>query len=325
MIPTICFIACHTGPAEHFAAFAEELKSDCKVKVWTAPVAESKFQDFPHESFQNLDSETAKKIALECVGAKAVMTDLGHSFDIIMQKALAKYAPKVPRFAYYDNPEVHVPGNYNKIAEKVMKNTNHVLIANAEISVDDDAGIGYYPIAKARTLARKRDDDSKKLRIDLFHKYGLKDNGEKICVYLGGNNTDFYKEAFPAFCSMVPNDPKILFFVQPHPSSQKLKLPGHVQLSYWSTEDMMTIAEVVLYHQTSMAPLLAFAGIPLIQVGKSRYDDLLTTSGVPFASNQDELMQALKEARKKIFQPQIVGFRQDWPDRLRKALQLDTP
>jgi len=322
VIPTICFIVCHAGPAEHFAAFAQELKSDCQVRIWADDVAATKFDTGSFTQIKNLDKETAQQIALECQGSYAVMTDLGHPFDIIMQEALAQYAPQVRRFTYYDNPETHVPGEYNKIAEQVMLRADAVLIANAEIAVDESAGIGYYPIEKARRLARKREDHGEKLRAQLFQEKGLKDNGEKICVLIGGNNSEFYKEAFPAFCQMIPNDPKVLFFIQLHPSCKELEIPEALHLSEWSTEDMMSVAEVVLYHQSSMAPLLAFAGVPIIQVGKKRYDDLLTRSGVAFVSNEEELREAMESARKRILQPQIVGFRQDWPERLRKALQL---
>ncbi|MCH9610791.1 MAG: hypothetical protein S4CHLAM81_00860 [Chlamydiales bacterium] len=201
-----------------------------------------------------------------------------------------------------------------------MSLTPNVLIANAEIATKEKMGIGYYPIGESRKLNGARQDDGARLRAEYFHHIGKKDEGQKLCLYLGGNNSDFYENAFPAFCEMVPNKSQLHFVVQPHPSSKELKLPEHVRLSDWNTMQMLTIADLVLYHQTSMAPLIAFAGIPLIQVADKIYLDMLTRSGVAFASSSSELLQEIEECKKRLYQPSLVGFRQDWPTRLRKSL-----
>jgi hypothetical protein len=159
--PTICFITCHAGPAEHFAAFADELSKDHTVQIWAGPATLSKFKDHTLNRFEELDIASAKRIADACQNATYVISDLGHPFDILLQKALSEFAPKVKRFCYYDHPEFDVPGNYKEIANQVMRLSQHVLIANAEIASKESEGIGYYPISKARKINGLRLDEKK--------------------------------------------------------------------------------------------------------------------------------------------------------------------
>lgn len=126
---TICFIVCHGGPAEHFAAFVEGLSARGKrVEVYASGPAVKKLQErnIVHHPFwvDGLSAEEqdvlAKQIAQTCRAASLVITDVGHPFDLKIHEALAREIIPIKHFAYYDNPEPYVPGGYSKIAAKVM-------------------------------------------------------------------------------------------------------------------------------------------------------------------------------------------------------------
>ena len=126
----VCFIACHGGAADHFATYAETLtKRGYDVQIYATGPALKKFQERgitvkSSFSLDNLTSEEednlARIIAKTCSGASIVLTDVGHVFDVKIQKALSLPAIKASRLAYYDNPEPFVPGGYSSTAAEVM-------------------------------------------------------------------------------------------------------------------------------------------------------------------------------------------------------------
>jgi hypothetical protein len=126
----ICLIACHGGPADHFATYAEVLiKEGYDVQIHATGPALKKFQERGIEvkssfSLDNLtpdeEDHLAQAIAKTCSTASMVLTDVGHAFDIKIQKALSNHATKIPHLAYYDNPEPFVPGGYSSTAAAAL-------------------------------------------------------------------------------------------------------------------------------------------------------------------------------------------------------------
>ena len=75
--PSVCFVACHGGPADHFSTFAEELvKIGHQVKIYAAGPALKKFQDRHIErvtpfSLENISEEAAAiEVARKCADAR---------------------------------------------------------------------------------------------------------------------------------------------------------------------------------------------------------------------------------------------------------------
>ncbi|VHO03447.1 hypothetical protein [Candidatus Rhabdochlamydia sp. T3358] len=143
-ISTIALIACHGGPADHFATYAEALiKQGYNVEIHASGPALEKFKqcgtniayrfDLDDKSPEEQD-KLAERIANSCSRASIVITDVGHDFDVKIHEALKE--KKITHFAYYDNPENFVPGGYSSTAAKVMKLAQGVFFANAHLAKD---------------------------------------------------------------------------------------------------------------------------------------------------------------------------------------------
>ena len=124
---TICFIAYDGGPSDHFSTFTEDLvRNGHKVQIYASGPALEKFQDqnienvIPFSLEDVSEEQMAINLAKQCAKAAVVITDVGHVFDINLQRVLASQAPKTLRLAYYDNPESYVPGGDSSVAAKVM-------------------------------------------------------------------------------------------------------------------------------------------------------------------------------------------------------------
>lgn len=375
-----CFIVCHGGPADHFATFIESLPKEKlhTIEVYASGPALQKLEEYKHKiavkivpfSLDNISPEQedtlAKEIARACSTAKVVITDVGHTFDIKVQKALARQAAHVPRLAYYDNPEPYVPGSYSEIASKVMQAAQCVLFANFNLSqtaifqspdkkVDlgniKKIGIGYYPVNQAIELAKQRAKKNPALRQSLFQKNGLVDKGQQILVYFGGNNDEYFK-AIKHFLVLLDQGMKeadfsnLVIVLQQHPGAKTSNIDGdlfktwiedHKQISNapnliisdLKTEDVQKVTDGALYYQTSMSPQFVLAGIPTIQVGHKRYEDLLVRKKIiPSVTEVDELIcciGSLNQQNKENLQKNAVfeslGFKEDWPKRIEEVIK----
>lgn len=348
ILAAVCFVVCHGGPADHFATFAEKVP---EVEIYASGPALDKLKergisvqhpfslkDLSHEQ----EDQLAEQIAKTCAAASIVMTDVGHAFDIKVQKALSKYAPQVVRMAYYDNPESYVPGGYSEVAKEVMSAAQKVLFANSHLVTEipvkgvESVGLGYYPLGPAEKIAARRQSDRLKLREQFFLKKGLKDRGQKIFVYCGGNNEEYFTKAFPAFVSFLKeidmSDSVIL--LQQHPGAKAKNRDGELfpknpQLfvSDLSTEEAQVVADGVMYYQTSMGPQFVLAGIPVIQVGHEKYRDLLVRKGLcSSVTSAKELQVALNEIQRdsipsKELISEGLGLKPNWPEILKKHLK----
>jgi hypothetical protein len=370
----ICLIACHGGPADHFATFAEKLVDDgYEVQVYASGPALKKFKDHNIKVLMpfNLDNlstsqeaELASQIAKSCSKALVVLTDVGHTFDITLQKALAVEAPDVVRLAYYDNAEPFVPGGYSSVAADVMLAAQKVLFANANLESDslyqqtnvetklsfkERVGLGYYPLAQAEKTAARRLVSHDAMRAQLLAKHGLEEKGQKVLVYFGGNNEEYFTKALPAFLTFFSEGIKhaamsnIVIVMQQHPGAKVKNIDGQ-QIEAWfkeqgitalkmiisdeTSDDVQVFADGALYYQTSMGPQFALAGIPMVQVGHQTFEDVLVRGGIcPSVTCASDFVKAIEEIkpvtvsvdqRKIIYQN--LGIKENWYQILKQSL-----
>lgn len=371
----VCLIACHGGPADHFATFAESLSRDgVAIEIYASGPALKKFEErgikvkYPF-SIDNIspaqEDILAEQIAKTCSTASAIITDIGHAFDIKIQNELARQAPHVPRFAYYDNPESYVPGGYSAVAAEVMLAANGIVFANSNLAtapifqepgkeIDFGSrkkiGIGYYPINQAEKIAERRATDRLSMRQKLFSKNDLVNENQKVLVYFGGNNEEYFSKAFPAFLSFLEKGMEqsdftnLVIVIQQHPGAKGKNLDGNMVsewidklseskrapkmiLSDFSSDDAQTIADGALYYQTSMGPQFVLAGIPTIQVGHKTFEDVLVRNKLsPSVTDVDQFIRVihgLTHQKKEIPQKVILkglGIKADWLPILKKAI-----
>jgi hypothetical protein len=331
ILEAICFIACHGGPADHFATFAESLQQ--RVEVYATGPALAKFQERGIEvrySF-SIDPEKedalAAQIAKMCAHYSVVITDLGHPFDIKLHKALAACTPHVRHLAYYDNPEPYVPGGYSTVAAEVMSLADGTLFANAHLA---ETGIGYYPIQHAEKIAKRRLHERSFVRQTFFQKHNLEDTGQKVLVYFGGNNETYFSQALPAFLNLLEQShpDNTLIVLQQHPGAKQKNLDreavAHTSIivSELNTEEAQVLADAALYYQTSMSPQFVLAGIPTIQIGHEPYEDILVKNHLCPSVTTLEQWKACNLTPQDIPRAIILdglGIRENWLENLQKA------
>lgn len=368
MVPlSLGMIACHLGTAEGFAQFAHDLPSDQKISVFSAKEVQNKFEDQGVKStsfsFKDLSEDDQNKladsIAEDCASCSSVITGVGDLFYLKIQEALARKAPHVKRMAYYDNPESYVPGGYSEVAFRVMLAAHIVLFANTNLSdepiykekerhVEIDfgsikkVGLGYYPIERAEKIADLR-------------KAALTDSTQKIVVYFGGNNSDYFEKAFPAFIDRLTEALEqsdlsdFHFILHQHPGAKKENRDANMLLDWvsqhgakenapkltisnFSPEEAQVVAQIALYYQTSMAAQFVLAGIPTAQIGHKPYLDLLVRNDlINSITNCDQFVETLNRLiheREKIDQKVIfkaLGIQRDWLRRLLNEISYNSP
>ena len=374
----VCFIACHGGPADHFSTFAEDLvNKGYKVQIYATGPALKKFQDRKIEivtsfSLENIsEEEVAAELAKRCSDADVIITDVGHIFDIPLQQALKDQASKSLRLAYYDNPESYVPGGYSAVAAKVMLAAQGALFANANLvktplyqapsqeiclPFEKRIGLGYYPISQAEKIAKRRMSEQSQIRAQLFSKYSLTDQGQKVLVYAGGNNDEYFSKALPAFlkflseASLQRDLSNFVVLLQQHPGAKEknvdvklirqwLEQQGRAVsvpqffISEFNSDDAQVVADGMLYYQTSMGPQFVLAGIPTIQAGHHTNEDILVKNGLcSTVTDVDSLIRALARLQGDALAEsgneaimQGLGISSDWANRLEHAIQHFAP
>lgn len=325
----IALIACHGASADHFSVFAQKLLDEgYLVQIYASEHAVKKFQDRNIPITMVFERGEVKEVAEACQGL-VVLTDVGSPTAIALQKAFAGRA-----MAYYDNPEPFVLGGYSDVANEVMQVAEKVLFANAnlatsplmDVPLEKRVGIGYYPIAQAEKIAKRRAVEREDMRKRWFEQQGIEDRGQKLLVYIGGNNEEYFNKAFPAFLEFLEQDlPGYIFILQQHPAVKgKQQYSPKLVLSDWTTDDISVIADGALYYQTSMGPQLALAGIPIVQIGHQTYEDVMVRSGIcPSVTKSEEfadILQNFKLSEDKELIYQSIGIREDWLERLKSEI-----
>lgn len=346
-LTTICMIACHGGPAQHFNVFAKALEQKgYRVEIHATGPALQKFGDrtvVPFSIEEGMEEVLARDLAGKCEKATAVITDVGHSFDRTLHNALKERAPGVTRLAYYDNPEAYVPGGYSDVANQVIQLADRVLYANTNLAKGDNTvGIGFYPMEKADEIARRRGSDRESIR----QKLPLQPD-QKLLVYAGGNNEVYFSKAFPAFLGFLAEGKDLSDYVimlQQHPGAKAQNRDGElvarwvqehesnpkapkVIISEMNSDDAQVAADVMLYYQTSMGPQFVLAGIPTIQIGHEKYEDILVKNKIcAAASDADGLERSLSTLAReqgdsyKEAVTKGLGINPNWSDQLVGAL-----
>lgn len=374
-VKTVCFVVCHAGPADHFATFEKELVQEgYEVRVYASGPAAQKlaargvsvFKTFSADNLSEKEETLlAEEIANEVASkASIVFTDVGHHFNIALQNSLKD--KNLETIAYCDNsefPSPFLPEQYLNTATKVMEAAKRILFANANAEKDPNIsvpfekriGLGYYPTEAADVIGEKRRLSGDRLRLEFLTKLKLEEKTKKILVFFGGNNEEYFNEAFPAFLRFLSQGAQksdlseFLVVLQQHPGAKSKNRDGlllqnlisseesnpkapKIIISDKSTDEMLVIADGALYHQTSMGPLLALAGIPMIQVGNKPYEDLIIKAGFcPSVTDSSKLTEAMFTARPTALSPDQrarifagLGIRQDWKEVLKASLRLES-
>lgn len=370
-LSTICLIVCHPSPADHFSVFIQDWKKKgYEVSVFAAGSALQKLQDRKIEGIvpftieeNRSNQEIAKEIAKKCARASVVITDVGDPFDISLQSALAQEAPKTVRVAYYDNPECFVPGGYSKVASQVMRLAQGILFANANLAsacIEEEKGkpvdfqsirrwgIGYYPLDQVEKIIHRRECEQLELRKKLFP-HTKQD--QKIWIYAGGNNSEYFDQAFPAFLQFLSEAcqkddlSKHIILLQQHPRAKEKNLDGllvqkwieeqrqnpfapKLKMSTMNTEDAQVVGDGIFYFQTSMAAQFALIGIPTIQVARVPYEDVLIKNQIcPSVTSADSLVDSMKNIERspsKEYQAKIyrdLGINLNWSKQFETIFQ----
>ncbi len=353
----VCFVASHGGPAAHFAVFSKTLDpTKYEVSLLGTGQGLAKFQELQVTAKEmnptglNIEKDgvqLARQVANICVHADIVVTDVGHPFSKDLQEALKdlKSQFSFKHLAYYDNPESLVPGGYSKVAAQVMRASNGILFSNSNLvreplyedkqvllDLKDKPlfGIGYYPVEQAEKIRQKRLDQHDDLRSNFLRNHGIADQGQKILIYFGGNNSEYFDKALPRFLDIVKETSQHADFsntivvIQQHPGAkakneeqrllnEKKILGNSVIISNFSTDDAVVLADAALYYQTSMGPQFVLAGLPVIQIGHETYEDVLVKNHLcPSVTHASSFLTTLDYIFKQPHQYSIQREQQIW-------------
>jgi hypothetical protein len=368
---SVCFIALHGNSSDHFATFAQQLsKEQISVQVYAAESMVKRFQDRSIKvvSFSTEEQCVKQEIARvveACSKALAVIVDVGCPVAIEVMRQLSERS--IRRIAYYDNPEPFVPGGYSEVAASVIQLADTVLLANASLTQLESApgrpipiegtrviGLGYYPVAQAeRITARRSIAQREAVRAAFFQQQDLKDKGQKIVVYFGGNNRENFA-LFPKFLEMLEEEMKhsdlsdLMFVLQQHPGAKSANTDGKALeewiqrnagkkgvpkfvLSKGSTEDAQVYANEAWYHQTSMNVQFPLEGLASAQV-PGPASDILTRNGfAPSIESAEQFHEAILRAQvgwyvvsDKAAVLAKLGIRPDWAQHLKIAIGYDS-
>lgn len=330
ILPFICFLVCHVGPAGHFLEFANYLKSQgYRVEILATGTALAKLKEAASEfnpQDSPLDAALAQEVAEKCRKYDLVITDMGHCFMKDLHQRL-----QVSHYAYYDNPEAWVPGGYSEVAASIAEVADALLFANIHLAEKPlfegkkSYGIGYYPFQHAQRIRKKREAREAK-----------EEGQQKIVVYFGGNNEEYYTRGFPQFLELLSAVELPTLILQQHPGAKRCNIDRkEVEKSCYSfpfliseksSDEMLLLTDVALYFQTSMNIEFLAIGIPhVVQVGSLAAPDILVKSGlVKSVATPEEFQSALKE-KVKVDQKsleKVVGYSSHWPELLKEALLM---
>lgn len=326
------FIAFHPGAKQHLQA----MQSACQEEGWECTFIDQK------------EGLEAADIATRCIGANSVVAEVGDPFCKDILSELAEVDPSVKRIIYYDNPEEYVPGGYSKTYDAIAnQKVDAIFFANEHLAKLEKRapsyGVGYYLLEKVEDINKLQERKSE-LKQQFFEAHALQGDYENILLYIGGANKVYYDSAFPHFLSILLSlgkdikMQKTLVILQQHPRSGVEKLVYddcekvfkekgiHLCLSTSPILEVAAFATTTLYYQTSLAPCLALAGIPLIQIGHESYEDCLVKSKmVPFIHTKEQLLSVLSQDQKNNYDPALilknVGYNANWKKRFVSFLE----
>ncbi len=372
----ICFIVCHLGSANQIADYQPILEKQGYV-VWTYTTGsvkealEKRQLKVRELNPNNLDlyqrgdeqQQLAQEVAKVCSAADVIVTDVGHLFAVQIHLALREY--KKLHLAYYDNPDNWVGGGYSQTAVQVMRVANGVIVANPyllEEGLEEEPGlpfnlkdkpcwgVGYYSLDKAMEIRQARLDAQHRaeMRRQFFvANPHLVDKGQKILVYIGGNNETYFEKALPATARMLTQAAQkedfsdYIVVIHQHGGAKKrneeAKLlpindstaPFACVLSQLSTDDVQILADAAFYYQTSLIYQTCLAGLPVMQIGHDTFHDRLIKKDLcKSVTTTDDFLKELKSLGQSSFDEEAfnqikeaVGYDENWQERLKEIFR----
>lgn len=369
----ICFIVCHLGSANQIADYQPVLESQgYEVRLYATGSISGELQKRQVKVIEfnpgNLNlqqmgeeqGQLAQQIAKTCSIADVIITDVGHPFTVQIHLALNEYQKL--HLAYYDNPDNWVGGGYSKVAAQVIRAAKGVIFANSHLiqeGIEEEPGkpidlenklcwgTGYYPLDKAKEIQQARLDSERRqeIRRKFFDAYAgqLTDKGQKILVYMGGNNDIYFDQALPALGSILNQAAQqkefsdYIVVVQQHGGAkarnEEVKhLPIESQnpsftcvLSKLTTDEVQILADEVLYYQTSLIYQTRLAGIPVMQIGHDTFNDRLikkslcksVTTAKSFLKELSPLLNSSFDEETSHQVQEAVGYDKNWKKRLK--------
>ena len=322
-LSSIVMISSHPAPASHLAKMAtvfEEAGVGCTFEATEGAyqnfvrsgVAVNNFYENSSENFSSFleshraeSAELARQIAKTHEMARAVIIGHGGKFPGLLFEAFEKHAPSVKRILYIDNYESFVPGEYSSLLMENIKKAQEVWFANAnfvsepifsaknveaDIKDKERFGVGISPLSERAVLQLVEDRKKGEVRRDFLRANGIEDRGQKILIYLGGANAEYYEHAFPTFLRILDGlDKETTVILQQHPRAVKEGNRDGMLFQAWKkvsddkekravvsvcpSDNAIAAADVISYYQTSAILLPLAAGIPMIQVGHETYFD----------------------------------------------------
>lgn len=374
------FLTCNSAPTAHFIALSKCLDQEEHQVTFVATGAEFgklkelqvKLIDFNPENLDLNKEEVQIKLAGElvkiCSVAKMIIVDVGHLFSVHFLEALAKSASSKRELplviSYYENIERWVPGGYSEVAFKVIKLSQGVFFANSNLVYEDlyieedvkmelgnipRVGVGYYPLEQAKSLKKRRLNTHQEARRNFMSLLKRPDQGEKILVYLGENNSVYFDQALLKFVEFIEEATKdkdlsnTIIIFQPHPTGKTKQeawlntkelpsgsyAPAYV-FSDMNTVDALVLADAVAGRQSSMVYQVALLNIPYMQVSHKTYPDVLVRNGYPSATTASDFVETLSrilgqaseekpEIDEKILKD--LGFQQNWSENFQKGIE----
>lgn len=308
----ICIVADDPYSAGHLGGFAHHLSRRLEsVTVYAAPEAQEILNELrvgfvPFRPCK----EDFPKVMSRCAEASTVITGIG-VFSKGIHQRLSEHCDTVRHWVLYPHckPCDQLEEEERATVLEITKLAHRILFAHVDLAEGDPKGIaiGYNPVfdQAARIVSLKKECHERQ-RARFFELRKMKDEGQQIAIYFGGNSDAYYDHAFPAFVDMMRESdlPNTIFLVHQHPSAKKHDLDVNRispdQVFSGSNEAALSLADVVLYHEHRLAPAIYAAKIPIIQVGKEPPDEdvLVTQYLCPSVTNEVRFTSAIQSAHK---------------------------
>ena len=358
VLASIGFLLSHPNPSNHAKEFIkayEEKGEECFVYTDSKAVANR----FP-EKAQIVKISTAQEIqntAKLLEKHDRIIADISIPQWAEVFRQIKNQTDKI---VYYDNPERFVSTAYSNLAQQMVLVSDTILFSNKNcvregilngekrkisLSHKNLVGLGFYPQNISSEIMQFTKEQKLAFRKELFSVNNLEDKGQQILVIAGGASEE-YDKTFLSFMVLTKNILQeghnelnhYLFVLQQHPRSLQqgnkdglcfqtyTASPNNPKnlvkgvISHLKTPQALSIADVVVYQQTSMAPEFILGGAPkVIQITHDFPNkDMLVHAGIAVVKTEEELLAALNQeciVSKKQIRAKL-GIDKNWKENL---------
>lgn len=361
----LTIVCLHQGPAGHFADFTKVLdreKISYQIVAAEKGAEELKKRHISFIEFKNNTllkdlppteaQVTAKRLLDLCKGSRKLLIDVGNPFAATVLQNLKDTS--VQCIAYYDNPESLVEGGYSSSVALIVPHVQKIFFANKNLAATSIYTHKHQPLSyQARPYGIGYCDMADIDNIIKLRRQPKVDTREKVVVYVGGANDKYYTSGITTFLKLLTEachkhdlSRYHLIFRQHGRALQEGNLDGSLvkewKASSPNTAPLITFsdskepfnevvakADILTYYQTSASPKFVLAGIPVMQVGPDRIEDVAVDSGAAsHVDNAKDFLAGLlrlseghgySEATKEKVRTKI-GYDPNWPQNLLKAL-----